>query len=326
MRAASIQELVPHARLGVGHGQMNEDALERVLLGFMNGEFDVFVSTTIVENGIDIPKANTMIIEDAQNYGLSELYQLRGRVGRSNRRAYAYLLVPPGKELKEEARKRLAALKEFSDLGAGFKIAALDLEMRGAGDLLSGEQSGHINAVGFDMYIKLLEEAVQELRGIEVPLEIQSTISLGFEIRIPTEYIPEDNQRLRAYKRIADAKTPEMAVEVLSEFVDRYGSIPPEVEWLVRFSRIKNLAQRIGVENIERRQGFFQVKFVPEAKVDPQRLMEFVKNSRGATFSPTGVLRAGQTTGLPPEGVLEQLEQLLLAIALPGSIADVIAK
>ncbi len=311
MRASSIQALVPNVRIGVGHGQMDENALETVLLGFMRHEFDVFVSTTIVENGLDIPLANTIIIESAQNYGLSELYQLRGRVGRSNRRAYAYLLVPPDRELTEVARKRLAALKEFSDLGAGFKIAALDLELRGAGDLLSAEQSGHINAVGFDMYIKMLEEAVQEMKGIEVPLEIHSTINLGFEIRIPQEYIPEDNQRLRAYKRIADAKTREVAEEILAEFVDRYGPLPPEVKLLADYGQVKNLAQHIGIESVERRQGFFQVKFHPEARVNPERLMNLVQTSPGATFSPTGILRAVNTTGKPPEEIVSALEKML---------------
>lgn len=311
MRASSIQALVPNVRIGVGHGQMDENALESVLLGFMRHDFDVFVSTTIVENGLDIPLANTIIIESAQNYGLSELYQLRGRVGRSNRRAYAYLLVPPDRELTEVARKRLAALKEFSDLGAGFKIAALDLELRGAGDLLSAEQSGHINAVGFDMYIKMLEEAVQEMKGIEVPLEIHSTINLGFEIRIPQEYIPEDNQRLRAYKRIADAKTREVAEEILAEFVDRYGPLPPEVKLLADYGQVKNLAQHIGIESVERRQGFFQVKFHPEARVNPERLMNLVQTSPGATFSPTGILRAVNTTGKAPEEIVSALEKML---------------
>jgi transcription-repair coupling factor (superfamily II helicase) len=232
-------------------------------------------------------------------------------VGRSSRRAYAYLLVPPDKELTEVARKRLAALKEFSDLGAGFKIAALDLELRGAGDLLSAEQSGHINAVGFDMYIKMLEEAVQEMKGIEVPLEIHSTINLGFDIRIPADYIPEDNQRLRAYKRIADAKSREVAEEILAEFADRYGPIPPEVRLLVDFGQVKNLAQRIGVESVERRQGFFQVKFHPEARVNPQNLMSLVQTSPGASFSPTGILRAVNTTGQPPAQILAALEQML---------------
>ncbi len=313
-RAGSIQELLPNVKIGVGHGQMDDAALEKVLLGFMQHEFDVFVSTTIVENGLDIPLANTIIIESAQNYGLSELYQLRGRVGRSNRRAYAYLLVPPDRELTEVARKRLAALKEFSDLGAGFKIAALDLELRGAGDFLSGEQSGHINAVGFDMYIKMLEEAVQEMKGIEVPLEIHSTINLGFEIRIPASYIPEDNQRLRAYKKIADAKSREVAEEILAEFTDRYGPPPDEVKLLVEFGQAKNLAQQIGVESVERRQGFFQVKFHPEAKVDPAALMSLVQTSPGATFSPTGILRAVNTTGQPSEAVVAALQKMLLAL------------
>ena len=168
MRAAMIQEMLPNVRIGVGHGQMGEAELERVLLGFMKHEYDVFVCTTIVENGLDIPLANTIIIENAERYGLSELYQLRGRVGRSNRRAYAYLLVPADTELSDIARKRLAALKEFSDLGAGFKIAALDLELRGAGNLLGGEQHGHIGVVGFDTYLRLLEETVQEIKGEEV--------------------------------------------------------------------------------------------------------------------------------------------------------------
>src|ERR1700729_2073733 len=226
MRAAQIQELLPGVRVGVGHGQMDENELERVLLGFMQHDFDVFVCTTIAENGLDIPLANTMIIENAERHGLSELYQLRGRVGRSNRRAYAYLLVPADTELSEIARKRLAALKEFSDLGAGFKIAALDLELRGAGNLLGGEQHGHIEAVGFDMYLKMLEETVQELKGIEVPVEVHSALNLGLDIRIPAEYIADENQRLRAYKRIADARNNEQAEIVRAELADRYGPAP----------------------------------------------------------------------------------------------------
>jgi transcription-repair coupling factor (superfamily II helicase) len=310
-RAFSIQEMISGVRVGVGHGQMVETELEKALLGFMKHECDVFVCTTIVENGLDIPLANTIVIENAQNYGLSELYQLRGRVGRSNRRAYAYLLVPVDKELSEVARKRLAALKEFSDLGAGFKIAALDLELRGAGSLLGGEQSGHINAVGFDMYIRMLEEAVREMKGEEVPLEIHSTINLGFEIRIPTGYIPEDNQRLRAYKKIADAKSREVADELLAEFADRYGPVPPDVKLLVDFGQVKNLAQAMGVESVERRQGMFQLKFHEEAKIDPAKLMKLVQESPGATFSPAGVLRAVNTTGAPPPDVVKALEELL---------------
>ncbi|MCP5115338.1 MAG: transcription-repair coupling factor, partial [bacterium] len=226
-RAASIQEMLPDCRIGVGHGQMGEAALEKVVLGFMRHNFDVLVSTTIVENGLDIPLANTILIENAERYGLAELYQLRGRVGRSNRRAYAYLLVPTEAELSEVARKRLAALREFSELGSGFKIAALDLELRGGGNLLGGEQHGHINMVGFDMYLRLLEQTVQELKGEEVPPEIHSKLSLGIDFRIPPDYIADDHQRLRAYKRIADAGEAKQADNVLADLEDRYGS-PPE--------------------------------------------------------------------------------------------------
>ena len=229
MRAAMVQEMFPTIRIGVGHGQMPEAELEKVMLQFMRHEFDVFVSTTIVENGLDIPLANTIVIEQAERYGLSELYQLRGRVGRSNRRAYCYLLVEPDTELTEVARKRLAALKEFSDLGAGFKIAALDLELRGAGNLLGGEQHGHINAIGFDMYIRMLEEAVRELRGEEVAPEIHSAVNLGLDLRIPAAWIGDENQRLRAYRRIAQAADAEAREKVEQELADRYGPVPEDV-------------------------------------------------------------------------------------------------
>src|ERR1700678_3105183 len=198
--ATKIRELVPQARIVIGHGQLPEAELERVMLAFMNHEYDVLVATSIIENGLDIPLANTIIINRADRHGLSELYQLRGRVGRSNRRAYSYLLIPPETELTEIARRRLAALKEFSDLGAGFKIAALDLELRGAGNMLGGEQHGHINSVGFDMYIRMLEDAVRELRGEEVAPEVHSALNLGLDLRIPAHWITDENQRLRAYR------------------------------------------------------------------------------------------------------------------------------
>lgn len=290
-RAAAIQELVPNCRIAVGHGQMGEAELERVLLGFMRREYDVFVCTTIVENGLDIPLANTIIIENAERHGLSELYQLRGRVGRSNRRAYAYLLVPQDTELSEIARKRLAALREFSDLGAGFKIAALDLELRGAGNLLGGEQHGHIEAVGFDMYLKMLEETVQELKGIEVPVEVHSALNLGLDIRIPAEYIADEHQRLRAYKRVADARDDEQAEIVRAELADRYGPTPEAVETLVRFALLKTAAQRAGIEAIDRRGSALHIKFHPGAKIDPAKLMALVSSKEGAQFTPAGVLR-----------------------------------
>ncbi|HLX43446.1 MAG TPA: transcription-repair coupling factor [Bryobacteraceae bacterium] len=311
-RAASIQQLVPNARIGVGHGQMGETELERVLLGFMRHEYDVFVSTTIVENGLDIPLANTIIIENAERHGLSELYQLRGRVGRSNRRAYAYLLVPQDTELSELARKRLAALREFSDLGAGFKIAALDLELRGAGNLLGGEQHGHIAAVGFDMYLRLLEETVQELKGVETPLQVHSALNLGLDIRIPPEYIADENQRLRAYKRIADARDAEQAEKIRSELADRYGPLPEAAETLVRFALLKTQAEQAGIEAIDRRAGALQIKFHPGSKIDPGRLMALVSSNDGAQFTPAGVLRLPMPGGSEQAGaVLEFLRESL---------------
>ena len=308
MRAAAIQELLPNCRIGVGHGQMGEAELERALLGFMRHDYDVFVCTTIAENGLDIPLANTMIIENAERYGLSELYQLRGRVGRSNRRAYAYLLVPADTELSEIARKRLAALKEFSDLGAGFKIAALDLELRGAGNILGGEQHGHIGAVGFDMYVRLLEETVHELKGEEVPIEVHSTLNLGLDIRIPSEYIGDEHQRLRAYKRIADAATAEAAGEILAELEDRYGPAPDAVRTLLKFSALKSTAQKLGIETIDRRQGALNIKFHKEARIDPERLMGVVTETQGAQFTPAGVLRMPLDGASAPSAVLDLLE------------------
>jgi len=314
-RAAMIQQIVPDSRIGVGHGQMGESELEKVLLRFMRHEIDVFVCTTIIENGIDVPLANTMIIENAERYGLSELYQLRGRVGRSNRRAYAYLLVPQDTELSEVARKRLAALKEFSDLGAGFRIAALDLELRGAGNILGGEQHGHIESVGFDMYVRLLEETVSELKGEVIPLEVHSSLNLGLDIRIPPEYIAEEHQRLRAYKKIADVRSAEDAEAVRAELEDRYGPPPEAVLSLLRFSLVKSAAERLGIEAVDRRQGALNVKFHKETRIDPMRLMDIVRRTKDAQFTPAGVLRLPLDGFTSPAAVLEFLEQRLAQLA-----------
>jgi transcription-repair coupling factor (superfamily II helicase) len=254
-----------------------------------------------------------MIIENAEKYGLSELYQLRGRVGRSNRRAYCYLLVEPDTELTEIARKRLAALKEFSDLGAGFKIAALDLELRGAGNLLGGEQHGHINAIGFDMYIRMLEETVRELRGEEVAPEIHSSLNLGLDLRIPADYIGDENQRLRAYKRIAQAVDAKERETVEQELADRYGPVPPDVMALLKYSAIKTAAERIGIEAIDRRGSVLNVKFHEQTRVDGQKLMELVSGTRGAQFTPLGVLRLPVDGMLGPAAMLDYIEAGLIA-------------
>ncbi|HZO51489.1 MAG TPA: TRCF domain-containing protein, partial [Bryobacteraceae bacterium] len=315
MRASWLQELVPECRIGVGHGQMGESELERVMLGFMKHEFDMLVSTTIIENGLDIPLANTIVIEHAERHGLSELYQLRGRVGRSNRRAYAYLLVPEDTEVTDVARKRLAALREFSDLGAGFKIAALDLELRGAGNLLGGEQHGHIEAVGYDMYLKLLEQTMQELRGETVAPEIHATLNLGLDLRIPGEYISDEIQRLRTYKRIAGAASEEESRSILEELEDRYGKPPDSLRLLLRFAVLKSGAEKLAIETIDRRGGALNVKFHPGSQVDPMRLMEVVRATQGASFTPAGVLRVPLPAVGDAAAMLESAERLLVGLA-----------
>ena len=289
-RAHMLQQLAPNAKIGVGHGQMGEADLEKTMLQFMKHEFDILVCTTIIENGLDIPLANTMLVENAERYGLSELYQLRGRVGRSNRRAYAYLLVPPDTELTEIARKRLAALKEFSDLGAGFKIAALDLELRGAGNLLGGEQHGHINSVGFDTYVSLLDETVRELKGEEIVPEIHSALNLSLDIRIPTDYVADENQRLRAYRQIANASDDAARDRAEKELADRYGPVPEAVRNLLEYSALKYMAEKLGVEAVDRRHSLVSIKFHTATRVDPQRLMNIVSKTQGAQFTPAGVL------------------------------------
>jgi len=314
-RAAEIQQALPECRVAVGHGQMSEAALEKIVLGFMRHDFDVLVSTTIVENGLDIPLANTIIIENAERHGLAELYQLRGRVGRSNRRAYAYLLVPPEAELSEVARRRLAALREFSELGSGFKIAALDLEVRGGGNLLGGEQHGFINMVGFDMYLRLLEQTVQEIKGEELPPEIHSRINLGLDIRIPAEYVADEHQRLRAYKRIADAHDSGDAEAALAELDDRYGAPPPPVRHLLRFSVLKHAAERIGIESIDRHGNHLLLKFHPDSQLDPSKLTELIEQTEGAQFTPAGVLRLPLGEHPTPERLLESLENQLSRLA-----------
>ncbi|HEY6250676.1 MAG TPA: transcription-repair coupling factor [Candidatus Angelobacter sp.] len=308
--AAGIQEMVPKARVLVGHGQMSEGELEKVMMAFVRHEADVLVATTIIENGLDIPLCNTIIINRADRHGLSELYQLRGRVGRSNRRAYAYLLVPAEQELTPVARRRLAALKEFSDLGAGFKIAALDLELRGAGNLLGGEQSGHIDAVGFEMYTSMLERTIRELKGEDVVEKPSTQMNLGIDLRIPAEYIAEENQRLRMYKRAAGVEDEAQLEDVRKELEDRYGPIPSPVRYLLAAAALKLLSEHVGVMNIDRKRDVVTIKFTEQAAVDPERLAKFVAQTRGAQFTPGGVLKF-TLKSTQPEAVMEQVSGLL---------------
>jgi transcription-repair coupling factor (superfamily II helicase) len=318
--AARIQELVPAARVVVGHGQMSEGELEKVMLAFMHHEFDVLVATTIIENGLDIPLANTILINRADRHGLSELYQLRGRVGRSNRRAYAYLLIPPEQELSEVARRRLAALKEFSDLGAGFKIAALDLELRGAGNMLGGEQSGHIEAVGFELYTTMLEAAVKELKGEGGEERPAAQLNLGIALRIDESYVSEENQRLRLYKKIAGATDEKSLADLRSEMEDRYGPLPDATVYLLEAASLRLECERMGVAQIDRRRSELQIRFTENAQVDPQQLMRVVARNarRGGQFTPQGVLKYPLTASRPDEVLLEIRE--LLADLTPAAV------
>ncbi len=320
--AAKLQELVPRARVLVGHGQMSEGELEKVMLSFIRHQADVLVATTIIENGLDIPLCNTMIINRADRHGLSELYQLRGRVGRSNRRAYAYLLVPVDTELTPIARRRLAALKEFSDLGAGFKIAALDLELRGAGNLLGGQQSGHIEAVGFEMYTSMLERTIQELRGEERPEEAEAQLNLGIDIRIPADYIPQENQRLRMYKRIAGVANEDALGDVHAELEDRYGTVPTPVRNLEDYASLRLLSKRLGVAGIDRKRDQVHVKFAADARIDPQKLAQFVASNRGTQFSPSGTLRFALKSPQPGE-VLSRIKDVLSGLAAEESSLEI---
>ncbi len=311
--AALVKRLVPQARLAVGHGQMNEKDMERVMLDFIDYKYDVLVATTIIENGIDIPRANTIIINRADHYGLSQLYQLRGRVGRSSRRAYAYLLIPSEQELSPIARRRLAAIREFSDLGAGFRIAALDLELRGAGNLLGGEQSGHMEALGFDLYTQMLERTVAELRGEEVEDETSVTLNLGVDVAIPDEYISDMGQRLRTYKRVSSARDEATLASIRTETEDRYGRIPVSVDRLFDYARLRRLSEELGIVSIDRTPDGVAIKFSEKARISPEKLGEFVTATKGAVFTPNGVLRLVLTEDEQDE-VLDVARAVLLRL------------
>jgi transcription-repair coupling factor (superfamily II helicase) len=289
--AALIQRLVPTARIGVAHGQMAEKELEKVFLKFIQGEYEVLAATALIENGLDIPRANTLIVNHADRFGLADLYQLRGRVGRSSRRAYAYFLIPAEDALTPIARRRLAALKEFSDLGAGFRLAALDLELRGAGNLLGAEQSGHLNAIGIDLYLQMLEETVEELKGVPAKPEVRTTLNLGLDIRIPETYIPDENQRLRMYKRISSLPAPEARGEMESELADRFGPLPASVANLLSYAQLKSVAEGLLVQTVERKGAEIWVRFHEQAPVDAAKLAQFVRRHRGAQLRPDGTLR-----------------------------------
>jgi transcription-repair coupling factor (superfamily II helicase) len=309
-----VQRLVPEARVVVAHGQMAEDHLERAMLDFISKKYDVLLATTIIENGLDIPNVNTILINRADRYGLSQLYQLRGRVGRSDRPAYAYLLIPPEATLSPVAKKRLAAIREFSDLGSGFRVAALDLEIRGAGNLLGGEQSGHIETIGFEMYMKLLEQAVRELKGEELIDDVRAVVNLRVDLKIDASYVPEMNQRLMIYRKIADARSDGELDQILLELRDRYGPVPETVEHLEQYGRIRIMADRLGIESIDREAQTVVIKFRPDSqggRLNVERMLRVVTGRNDTTLVPPATikldlraaLKAGTAGAVPRPGV-----------------------
>ena len=274
--ATKIAELVPEANVAYAHGQMKETELENIMYRFINGEIDVLVSTTIIETGLDISNVNTMIIHDADNMGLSQLYQLRGRVGRSNRTAYAFLMYKRDKMLKEVAEKRLAAIKEYTELGSGFKIAMRDLEIRGAGNLLGAKQHGHMEAVGYDLYCKMLNEAVKEAKGIPVAERFDTSIDIVIDAYIPMGYIPNEFQKLDIYKRIADIETQDEADEMLEELIDRFGDPPKSVENLLYIARIKSMAHQVYFTEVSQKADTIKFTLYEKAGIDVAKIPELV--------------------------------------------------
>jgi len=279
--ARFIQELVPDARVIMAHGQMKERELEATMVKFVSGQADVLASTAIVESGLDIPATNTIVVNRADRFGLAQLYQLRGRVGRERQQAYACLLVPADGRVDEQAQRRLRALQEFTELGSGFKLALRDLEIRGAGNLLGAAQHGHIAAVGFDLYAKLLAEAVRELKGEPTAAAVEPVISVAVEGFLPDDYVPEVNQRLAFYKRLASAVSDAEVDDLRAELLDRFGPPPTEAEQLFDIVHLRVAARSLGVEKLDAGEGVALVTFAPGTPLDPRRLVRAIEGSRG---------------------------------------------
>jgi transcription-repair coupling factor (superfamily II helicase) len=295
-----IQMLVPEARVGFAHGQMTERELESVILSFLDGEYDVLVTTTIIETGIDIPNVNTLIVYNADRMGLSQLYQLRGRVGRSNRVAYAYFMYQRDKVLTDVAEKRLQAIKEFTELGSGFKIAMRDLSIRGAGNLLGSQQHGFIDSVGFDLYAQMLQEAIEEKQtGIKKADQIDLEILLPYDAYLPDSYIPDGFQKIQMYKRVKAVDSEKEYEDLLDELMDRFGNMPLEAERLMRIARMKVWAKIAGVESIKEKNGQLVVKISP---------------SGTASTNGAALVEASMTYGRTVGFQMDQNQQLLLTI------------
>jgi transcription-repair coupling factor (superfamily II helicase) len=286
-----LRRIVPEARIATAHGQMSEGMLEKAMLSFLKGEHDVLLATTIIENGLDIPRVNTLIVNRADRFGLAQLYQLRGRVGRSDRRAYAFLMVPGRKALSDVARRRLKALQEFTELGSGFRIAAMDLEIRGAGNLLGGEQSGHIAAVGFEMYVSLLERAVRELKGEAPAPESKAQINMQVDIRLPEEYVPDFGDRLVFYKEVASAPDQVSVDRLADRMRDLYGELPPQAQRLLALARLRIEADAVQARTIDAVRGGVQIRLADSSPIPPETIVRIVNSRRNVRVVPPGMIR-----------------------------------
>jgi transcription-repair coupling factor (superfamily II helicase) len=316
----TIARLVPQASVAFAHGQMKERELEKIMYEFINGEIDVLVSTTIIETGLDISNANTMIIHDADTLGLSQLYQLRGRVGRSSRTSYAFLMYRRNKMLREVAEKRLSAIREFTELGSGFKIAMRDLEIRGAGNLLGSEQHGHMESVGYDLYCKLLNESVRELQGETTPKEAyETTIDIDVDAFIPDRYISNEYQKLDAYKRIAGISTEEEYDDMLEELMDRYGELPRSVQNLLMIARLRAMAHEVYVTELTQKGSEIKIVMYEKAQVDANKIDGLLKCYKGRMkfvidTNPYFLYTIPKINGRESENAIELVKNLLGAL------------
>jgi transcription-repair coupling factor (superfamily II helicase) len=317
-----LRKLIPEVRLAIAHGQMAERDLERVMLSFVKKEVDLLLTTTIIESGLDFPSANTILINRADKLGLAQMYQLRGRVGRSSERAYAYLLVPGLAALTSDARKRLEALQEVTELGSGMKLAMHDLEIRGAGALLGDAQSGHIAAVGYDMYLQILEQAVQEMKGEEIIEEVEPEIDLPLPALIPSDYMEDIHQRLVVYRRLASARSETDLDEIREELRDRFGPFPPPLTNLLQIMHLKQFLKKVRVQRFSAERDKIVVTFDSQAPVDPQRLVSAIARGQGTReFTPDQRLKI-RPAAKDWEGRIAEIKKLLLEILRDGSIKN----
>jgi transcription-repair coupling factor (superfamily II helicase) len=306
-RKQKLEEILPEARIAIAHGQMPERELEQVMVRFWRGDVDVLVSTAIIEAGLDIPAANTIIINRAHTLGLAQLYQLRGRVGRSQAQAYAYLLVPDEAALADEAQRRLKALMEFTELGSGYKIALHDLQLRGAGNLLGQAQSGHQAEVGFELYLEMLEQAIREMKGESAPEEMpEPEIRVPVAAYLPEDFVPDEQQRLGLYRRLSGRLSPELLADLEGELLDRYGPLPPETENLLKVVRLRQRLRALGVRRLEVSDGTAVLSFAAPAPFDVKRLLNLLQQRpRTYRLAPDQTLRARLSGDGPPWGALE---------------------